>query len=221
MPKRAQPFDVSKKSLVICICISLLLLAGIGIGVMKLYSDRPGSGESESVSHATLLRSVPSDAALVFCFRNARTAVTTLDDRTKCFHALLGGNVPFGRFVSSLQDSVALKPVPMAVSVHYSETLVPLLILETGAVADTSEFERSVLDYALSCALQASLHKGTESGYVLVSPSGTLVESSCRHLDSGSSILDDPYFEELAGRLTAANRRLRVQNSQRRFVAGD
>ncbi len=203
MPKRTQAFAVSKKSLIICICISLLLLAGIGVGVMKLYSDRPLAGESESVSHASLLRAVPSDAALVFCFRSARTAVATLDDRTKCFHSLLGGNVSFGRFVATLQDSVALKPVPMAVSVHYSETLVPLLILETGAAADTSDFERSVLDYAAACVLPASLQKGDASGYVLVSPSATLVESSCRHLDSETSILEDPYFEEIAGRLTA------------------
>ena len=196
---------VSKKALIFCICISLLLLAGIGIGVMKLYSDKPAdAGAAETtVSHAGLLKAVPADAALVFCFQNAKSGTMLLDDRTKCFHSLLGGNVPFGKFVASLRDSVALKTQPMAISVHYSETLVPLMILETGPVQDTTDFERSLLDYALRCGLQARLKDHAAGGYALVSPSGTLVESSCRHLDSGTSVLDDPYFADLAGRVSS------------------
>ena len=149
---------MSKKSLIICICIALLLLAGICFGVFKLYSDKPAAAEPvEAVSHSALLKAVPADAAVVFCFQNAKSGVTVLDDRTKLFRSLPGGHPAFGKWVATLPDSVSLKAQPMAVSVHYSETLVPLMILETGHVQDTIEYERSLLDYAAVCGLQSAL----------------------------------------------------------------
>ena len=193
---------MSKKSLIICICIALLLLAGICFGVFKLYSDKPAAVEPvEAVSHSALLKAVPADAAVVFCFQNAKSGVTALDDRTKLFRSLPGGHPAFGKWVATLPDSVSLKAQPMAVSVHYSETLVPLMILETGHVQDTSEYERSLLDYAAVCGLQSALVRSENQGLFLASPSATLVESSCRHLESATSVLDDPYFADLAGRL--------------------
>ena len=196
---------MSRKALIICICIALLLLAGIGFGVRKLYSGRPEQASSEAaVSHAALLRAVPADAVLVFCFQNARTGSQVLEDRSHCLRTLLGGNVPFGKFLSSMRDSVSLKGLPMAVSVHYSETLQPLMVLETGHAADTSDYERGLLAYADSCGVQASLRlDGQGHNLLLVSPSGSLVESSCRHLESGTSVLDDACLADLAGRVCA------------------
>ena len=195
---------MSKKSLIICICIALLLLAGICFGVFKLYSDRPAATEpAEVVSHAALLKAVPADAAVVFCFQNAKSGAATLDDRTKLFRSLPGAHPSFGKWVATLADSVSLKAQPMAVSVHFSETLVPLMILETGHVQDTSEYERSLLDYAAVCGLHSALVRSESQGLFLASPSATLVESSCRHLESATSVLDDPYFAELAGQLRA------------------
>jgi len=195
---------VSKKSLIICICVALLLLGAICVGVKKLYSSKPAAdGKGEHFSHAELLQAVPSDAALVFCFDNARTGLAMLDDRSQVFHSLLGGNVPFGRFAATVRDSVAFKAHAMAVSVHYSETLVPLMIVKTTHASDTTGFERELLAYAQSCGLQTALKKGEEYGFVLLSPSETLVESSSRHLDGRTSILDDPYFSDLASQLSA------------------
>ena len=186
---------MSKKSLIICLCILLALVAAICVGVKMLYSGKPQPSEGErAVSHAVVLQAVPSDAALVFCFQNARSGVSMLDDRTMLFHSLLGGNAAFGRFVATLPDSVALKAQPMAVSVHGSETLLPLMILDAGHAQDTTDLKRDILDYAERCGLQAALKDAGAAGFVLVSPSRTLVESSCRHLDTGTSVLDDPYF---------------------------
>ena len=195
---------MSKKSLIICLCILLALVAAICVGVKMLYSGKPQPSEGErAVSHAVVLQAVPSDAALVFCFQNARSGVSMLDDRTMLFHSLLGGNAAFGRFVATLPDSVALKAQPMAVSVHGSETLLPLMILDAGHAQDTTDLKRDILDYAERCGLQAALKDAGAAGFVLVSPSRTLVESSCRHLDTGTSVLDDPYFGELAAGLSS------------------
>ena len=195
---------MSKKSLIICLCVLALLIAAIGVGVKMLYSGKPQSSDGEpAVSHAGILQAVPSDAALVFCFQNAKSGVSMLDDRTKLFRSLLGGHPAFGKFVATLPDSVSLKAQPMAVSVHYSETLVPLMILDAGQAQDTTELARGVLDYAERCALQAALKGAGDAGFILVSPSRTLVESSCRHLDTGTSVLDDPYFKDLAAGLSS------------------
>lgn len=196
---------MSKKGIIVCICIALLLLAAIGWGVSRLYSGAPASkadGEA-AVSHAGTLRAVPADAALVFCFQNARSGVALLQDPARLARPFLGGNAAFGKFLGALPDSAALKAHPMAVSVHYSETLTPLAILETGHAGDTTAYERTLLDFAKQCGLQAGRKNTSDAAFVLVSPSGTLVESACRHLDAGTSILDDPYFADLAANLTA------------------
>ena len=195
---------MSKKGIIICVCIALLLLAAIGWGVKRLYSGAPApQAENETaVSHAALLRAVPADAALVFCFQHARSGAVLLDDPSRLFRAFLGGHSAFGKYLASLPDSVGIKSHPMAVSVHYSETLTPLMILETGHAQDTTAYERALLAYAGQCGLQTGLKVDAECAYVLVSPSGTLVESACRHLDTGTSVLDDPYFAELAATLT-------------------
>lgn len=195
---------MSKKSLIICLCILLLLVAAIVVGVRMLYSGDPQPSEGErAVSHAGILQAVPSDAALVFSFQNAKSGLSLLDDRTMLFHSLLGGNPAFGRFVATLPDSVSLKAQPMAVSVHGSETLLPLMVLDAGHTLDTTDLKRNVLDYAERCGLQAALKDAGDAGFILVSPSRTLVESSCRHLDTGSSVLDDPYFGDLAAGLSS------------------
>ena len=192
---------MSKKTLILCICILLMLLAAIGFGVGKLYSGKPAKSSPENaVSHSSLLQAVPADAALVFCFQNARSGSRLLESRTHCLRSLLGGNIPFDRFLAGIRDSVSLKGLPLAVSVHYSETLVPLMILETGHAADTSEYERALMERAAACGVQTALRSGEEGvRLLLASPSLTLVESSCRHLESGTSVLDDPYFAEMAG----------------------
>ena len=195
---------MSKKSLIICICISLLLLSGIGLGVKKLYSGQPAEGEAApSVSHVSLLQAVPADAAMVFCFQNAKTGSALLDDRGHVLRTFLGGHPAFGKFLSSARDSVALKAQPMAISVHYSESLLPLMILETGHSSDTTEYERSLMEFAEECGLQSVLRSESDPHLLLLSPSVALLESSLRHQDSGTSILDDPYFSEMAGKLSS------------------
>lgn len=189
--------------MIICICVVLLLLAAIGWGVSRLYSGSVAPAENEvNVSHAGVLQAVPADAALVFCFQNARSGAALLDDPAKLFRPFLGSHAAFSRFVATLPDSTALKSNPMAVSVHYAETLTPLMILDAGHTQDTTGYERAILDYATHCGLQASLKLGAEDAFILISPSGTLVESACRHLDTGTSLLNDPYFSDLASRLS-------------------
>ena len=191
----------NNRSIIIGVCISAFLLIGIIAAVLVLYSDKGRvRADLETVSHASVLQAVPADAAFVFCFRNARGGVGILGDRSHCLRTLTGGNVPFGHFLVALRDSLSLKTHPMTLSVHYSEGMVPLMILETGHAADTTEYETALMDCAEACGLKSALAVGEGSGYLLVSPSESLVESSSRHLSGGTSILDDPSFAELAAR---------------------
>ena len=181
--------------------MSAFLLIGIVAAILVLYSDKGRvKADVETVSHASVLEAVPADAAFVFCFRNARGGVGILGDRSHCLRTLTGGNVPFGHFLDFLRDSLSLKTHPMALSVHYSAGLVPLMILETGQGADTTEYESALLDCAEACGLKSALAQEAGNGYLIVSPSESLVESSSRHLSGGTSILDDPSFAGLAAR---------------------
>ena len=191
----------NNRSIIIGVCVSAFLLIGIIAAILVLYSDKGRvKADVETVSHASVLQAVPADAAFVFCFRNARGGAGILGDRSHCLRTLTGGNVPFDHFLVSLRDSLSLKTHPMALSVHYSAGMVPLMILETGPVTDTTEYESALLECAQACGLKSALAQGEGSGYLLVSPSESLVESSSRHLSGGTSILDDPSFAELAAR---------------------
>ena len=192
----------NNRSIIIGVCVSAFLLIGIVAAILVLYSDkgRVRTDVEKTVSHASALQAVPADAAFVFCFQSARGGVGILGDRSHCLRTLTGGNVPFGHFLVALRDSLSLKTHPMALSVHYSAGMVPLMILETGHAADTTEYESALMGCAQAFGLKSALAQGEGSGYLLVSPSESLVESSSRHLSGGTSILDDPSFAELAAR---------------------
>ena len=193
----------NNRSIIIGVCVSAFLLIGIVAAILVLYSDKGRvrtDVEKTTVSHASVLQAVPADAAFVFCFQNARSGIGILGDRSHCLRTLTGGNASFGHFLVTLRDSLSLKTHPMALSVHYSDGMVPLMILETGHGADTTEYESALMDGAQACGLKSALAQGEEGVYLLVSPSESLVESSARHLVGGTSILDDPGFAELAAR---------------------
>ncbi len=179
----------------------------IGVAVAALYSDTPKKETaSESVSHSGILAAVPSDAAMVFSFENAKEGLKLLGDPSKCFGSFIGGNKALRGFLLWSKDSCSFKSVPMAVSLHFSGVLEPLVVLDAGhASADTSGFERQLFDAAEASGLKAAFASSDRGRYMLISGSGPLVESSVRHLDTSHSILDDSSFSSLAASASSRN----------------
>ena len=164
-------------------------------------SPEPSQTEprSSSVSHSEVLKAVPSDAAAVLCFQNARSGLELITDKTAAFSTLISGSQLFRRFISELKDSALLKSQHMAVSVHYTGSLEPLMIIDCGkSQSDTTSTQGDLLSLAESANLSASLVRHGSVTYMIISASETIVNSSKRHLSGDVSILDDGSFASLA-----------------------
>ena len=186
---------MNRKTLTILITVAVILIGGIALAVIKLYSGtdrRATQGDTRFLENHPLVKAVPSDAAIVFCFKNFGRACEFLGDSTAVFGELASNK--FGKIASLHLGS--MKRSPAIMSVHYSKDMPPLLILEAGkAIIDTTEDLRALLAAADSSRLRTRIN----GDLVLISSSETIINSSVRHIEEGHSILEASGFTEAAG----------------------
>lgn len=157
---------MNKHLTAILVAVLALMLAGIVFAVTKLYKRDSDQPSKPLASNYPLLRAVPMDAVAVFSFDGSRVSKRVLADSS----AVLSSLVP--KEVFPLVQQCSDKPV--AVSLHNSGMLVPLVV-----IAVSPEDSISV----------GKLKSAQKDGLLLVSPSETLLGASVRHLDEGMSIL--------------------------------
>jgi hypothetical protein len=173
---------MNKKSVIVAVVAIALMLAGIAWAVYKLYS-KPQGTDIPVKSDYSLLKAVPSDAAVVFAFDGSREARGVIADSCGVLQSFLQP----GAFMEYLSAVGAKKTV---VSLHNSGALVPLIIAEE---AKPDSLSRTQLE---SLAAAASLKVQYNEGLVLASRSETLLAASVRHMDSGLSVLSAPGMKE-------------------------
>ena len=173
---------MNKKTLIIFACAALALILAIAGAVYALYNGAgPGSSEKRIKADTALLAAIPSDAAAVMTFQDLNRSMPVLS------HFCSGS---FKDYVQNIIDSKSLSGVSVAASLHYSGTLVPLLVI--------SKADSSLYRAALTAGLASQIASNDQREFLLVSPSETIVSSSVRHLGAGASILDNSAFEALA-----------------------
>jgi len=194
---------MSRKTFITFLLAAVVLIAGICYAVMHLYSDAPKGEEvlpsGHFIENHKLIKAVPSDAAIVFCFKDFKKACEYLSDTT----------ATFGKIASDKFDKISrgnfpsLRKAQAIMSVHYSKDIPPLLVIEydaapvldsLGAPADTTDDVRRLL----ATAQESGLHTKLRNGLAMISSSETVISSSTRHLAEGHSILESNGFKELA-----------------------
>lgn len=198
---------MNRKSILILAGAVLLILALIGVAVHALYSGVPeGDDAAGHAGNSELLAAVPSDAAAVFSFSDIRKGVNFLSDPSGMFSGIFSRtrSPKFISFLGRLKDD-GVHGARMAVSMHFSGNLEPLMIIDAGRVgADTSSLEIRILAAADSAGLNACISEGDRK-LLLVSASETLIGNSVRHIDGGTSILDDSSFASALGKVKGEN----------------
>ncbi|MCR5072184.1 MAG: hypothetical protein K6A62_09715 [Bacteroidales bacterium] len=132
-----------------------------------------------------LLAAVPSDALAVICYDRLEEGLPLLDS-TSALHKL---------------NLTAFKQSPMALSLCYNGSLVPVLALDAGrAEADSASAVSTLLAQASVLKLQAQyIRPDAETkrrGFVLITPSDAQLTAVRRHLTEHTSILDAPGFSQ-------------------------
>ena len=198
---------MNRKTLVTYISVAAVLILGIAAGVYFLYGKKSSVGSKTPVAESfTLLGAVPSDAALLLCCEDFGRASAELSDSTSLLRLLVsdGKKNPFCNYlarVSSLMTpgsgARALHSRQMALSLHYSGSMLPLMVvrLHEADSLQASLLSSIAADYDLA---SESVEAGDGSAMLLVSVSETLIGSSKRHLSEGVSILSDKSFADCA-----------------------
>lgn len=189
---------MNRRTLITLVATAVILIGGITFAVKKLYS---GTGNKPEAIEDTrfleshrLLKAVPSDAAIVFCFKNFGRACEILGDSLAVFGEL--GSTKFDRIASI--NPGGLRKAQAIMSVHYSKDMPPLLVIEAGKEAvDTTQDLRNLLRVTEASGLFSRI----SGNLVLVSSSETILNSSIRHLEEGHSVIEAQGFVGMASRM--------------------
>lgn len=188
----------------------LLLVVAIAIIFTTLFgsaeSDKGGGFTSGSGS---LCRAVPSDAVIIFDIGGMSEFLPMLNDTSSFAYNLIDASHPVSKMGEKLAGIYPQSNLPMLFSLHYSSKN-DLSIL---AVADLSELNSSgkgikeLLPFLKNRKKRYnstdiynycdSLNVALCDGLLVMSTSSFLVESVIRHLDNGTSILDNVEFASL------------------------
>lgn len=197
-----------KKRLIYIRTVIFLLSAMLSMAFVPSCANNSGSEETavESdgpVSHSEMLAAIPSDAAAVLCFQNARNGLSVLTDPANCFSTLISGNSSFRNFVMRLSGADVLKSQQMAVSLHFAGTLEPMLAIDFGKSSEESHAQKKIRHIADSLRLSSSVASHGGVTFMVISGSETVASSSVRHIEGGLSILDNKKFASVAKKMTA------------------
>lgn len=191
---------MKKNTLIALIVLALVFVVGIGVGVRLLYKGEAPTVGTQNIEQFHLMDAIPSDAAAVLHFSDVKDGVRAMNDPTKAFGALVGSQPAMKSFFAQADSLLgggrsAFRSQPMALSLHYSGSVVPLaLICAPKSATDSTAQVREIIALADSCRLASSFYAGSGLRVVLISSSETLVNSSIRHMTDGHSILDNSDF---------------------------
>lgn len=179
---------MGKKATIVIITVLALMLAGIAFAVSRLYSSPAPEtpGRTETGTAWNVLTAVPADAVLVTVFDGSKAAARVLEDSTGIVQAILcPGNPSLMEYLRTTSRS------KMAVSLHNSGSLVPLVVTELR------QLDSAALVPVLSAAGRAGLKTAVSGGFLLASRSETFLNASARHLEEGMSVLSTDKLQDL------------------------
>ena len=175
---------MGKRSTIVAVTALALLMVGIVLAVVRLYENNPQEPSAAAVAPAgwSVLKAIPSDANAVMVFDGSSKAARILADSTGFVKGLVAPENPaFMQFLSAVGRH------RLAVSLHNSGSLVPLVAVETE-IPDSLVLDR---------AAKAGLKTLNKNGFLLASRSETFLNAAARHLEEESSILGTRHLQDL------------------------
>ena len=179
---------MNRKGVIIAVTAIALMLAGIVWALYSLYSKPSTGGEVRIKSDVSLLKAVPSDAALVFYFDGSKDARNVIAD--SC--GVLGSYLRKG-IMDYLSGVGAYRT---AVSFHNNGALVPLVVSDVTK-ADTLE-RASMAGLASASGLKSQLY----DNLIVASGSEALIAAAIRHQEDGLGVLSSPGMKEACSQVS-------------------
>lgn len=184
-----------KKVVIFCTILAAGLLAVIGYVYYNLF-DHSRTEMIADVTHTDALQAIPSDAVLLLEMKSLSDAA----------HLFPGAASDYSSFLSFLPERSSKWET--AFSLHYTgKNKVSLLLVIRVPESQGAEELKSLISGKCTAISEKkyegrTIYKSSVPGisytiynnYLIASTSSIIVESSVRHLESRTSILDDPGF---------------------------
>ena len=205
---------MNKRTLLICISALSALVILVAGAVTLLYSEKssvnsPSADELYEIAASSrpVMNAIPSDAVMILHCSTMRDCIDVVTDTTWTFGSMFSGSGKsnFRKFLSRVSmlvgdEARALRNSEMAVSMHYSGNIVPLMLVSvSGFPKDSTKGEWSIVRAADSARIAYRIFDNAgdctptlkRKTVLAFSPSETLVMSAGRNLESGTSVLKD------------------------------
>lgn len=186
--------------------VVVLLVAAIVFLFLNLSSGHRKEGLAVAEGDVSVYNGIPSDAVVILDFKTLAEYRPMLGDTLSFAHKMLNGESGLVRLQEDLLGLEELSGVPFAYSLHYSSknSVSFLQVVDLGSASqdgvtrlllggDREKKYNGVNIYSLPCGVMAALH----NNLLLASSSSYVLESSIRHLDNNTSILDNSQFADL------------------------
>lgn len=194
----------NKKLLIYGSLCSVVLLGVIVFLAFVLF----GPGEHKGVRYSSenaLCRAVPSDAVMVFDVKELSNFLPMVQDTSSFAYNLIDADHPISRICARVGAMAGDNSVPVIFSLHYSSKneVSILAVADVSALADGGQV-KSALTFLQNrkkrynttdiYAYDKDLNVALCDNMLIMSSSLYVVESVVRHLDNGTSILDNKGF---------------------------
>lgn len=173
---------------------------------VNLSSGQREEGFVVSEGRVSVYSGVPSDAVVVLDFKSLTEYAPLMEDTASFAHRIFNGQSGLVRLQQQLLDMEGLADVPFVYSLHYSSKnsvsflqvvdltdVVQDSITQMLLAGERQKKYNGVNIYSLPYGIVAALH----NNLLLASSSSYVLESSIRHLDNNTSILDNSVFADL------------------------
>ncbi len=187
--------------------MAVVVLAAAIVLLFVNLSNESGKGDYVVGEEISVYSGVPSDAVVVIDFKHLAEYAPLLQDTLSYARGMLDMENGLVKLQQWLLEHQSLSNVPLLYSLHYSakNSVSFLQIANLSGVAqdevvrmlqgdgNSKRRYNDAVIYSLPDGLYATVHKGL----LLASTSSYVLESSIRHIENSTSILDKTEFEDL------------------------
>lgn len=205
---------MNRKLIAFCTVFAVILLAVIGYVFYRLFDDSSSQKEAVAVndSRMDVMHAVPADAVMMCDLNSLSDFASFCFDKNSQFSGMINQQSAIARFINILPESV--KKQGASVSLHYSSKNQVSLLL---AVSLPKSLDREGLALSLEQECAGVIRKKYNGvtmyksvipnivfslyhNYLLASTSVVIAESSIRHLENNTSIMDNALFSQASKR---------------------
>ncbi len=190
---------------------AIVLVVVIAIFLVRLLSPTEKKVDEDAVGVELLCRAIPSDAVLLFDIKEVGNLTPLLEDTLSFAYKLFDRNHIIGRFQKEFVQMKGESDVPVLFSLHYSakNDVSLLFVMDIGNLllsGSRDDVMGQFLQKRAKVYNNTNIYKYGDSLYlacydnlVIASCSLYVLESSIRHLDNNTSVLDNSEFKKQLG----------------------